>query len=297
MLKRNISDSRRLSELKTDSARLLWTWIIPFLDSEGRFYASPEMIKGKVVPRIGSFTLKNIPTYLNDMARVGLITLYAVDGEKLLQYRKFEVFQNIVKSREAAPLPGPESTGVVTTDSRSNPDKVETESRPPVPNLREVNLKESSKALPTEEQPVDNSPPEPKKPDLSKTEKKGALQSANGRWTEPLRNDLEEVMNEIRDRYGPNYFQQCYLAVQTHLTHANPVALIYCLRELIQQNLKGNKVSRPKDWLNKAIHNQDGKINAQESEAEAQRWKEPLAPEALGVLNKLGMSEFGGAHG
>ena len=53
MLKRNISESRRLAELKTDQARLLWTWIIPFLDSEGRSYASAEMIKGKSAVEIG----------------------------------------------------------------------------------------------------------------------------------------------------------------------------------------------------------------------------------------------------
>jgi len=81
--------------------------------------------------------------------------------------------------------------------------------------------------------------------------------------------------------------------VQTHLAHVNPEAMIYCLRELIQQNLKGNKIARPKEWLNKAIHNQDGKINAAESEAEAQQFKAPLAPAAIGVLDRLGMSGFG----
>lgn len=145
MLKRNISESRRLAELKTDSARLLWTWIIPFLDSEGRFYASPDMIKGKVVPRILSFTEKNIPKYIEDMASVGLITLYRVDGELLLQYRKFETFQKIVKSREAAPLVGPDKGEIVMTESRSNPDEVVSKSRLPFPNLREVNLREEKR--------------------------------------------------------------------------------------------------------------------------------------------------------
>jgi len=140
MLKRNISESRRLSQLKTDSARLLWTWIIPFLDSEGRFYASADMIKGKVVPRLPSFTEKNIPKYLEDMADVGLIALYEVDGEILLQYRKFEVFQKIVKSREAAPLPGPDEGTEITTLSGLDQDLIGSESRPPLRNIREVNL-------------------------------------------------------------------------------------------------------------------------------------------------------------
>ena len=147
MLKRNISESRRLAELKTDSARLLWTWIIPFLDSEGRFYASPEMIKGKIVPRLPGFTLKNIPTYINDMARVGLIILYSSDGEKLLQFRKFDTFQKIKKDREAAPLPAPTDQDMVRSKSGVGQDEIEIESRPPVSNLREVNLKKEKDAL------------------------------------------------------------------------------------------------------------------------------------------------------
>jgi hypothetical protein len=135
MLKRNISESRRLADLKTDSARLLWTWIIPFLDSEGRFYASPDMIKGKIVPRISTFTLKNIPIYIEDMARIGLITLYQIDGEKLLQYRNFDIFQKIQKEREAAPLPGPEKGKEIEIRSGLNQDKIET-------TLSEVKLRE-----------------------------------------------------------------------------------------------------------------------------------------------------------
>ncbi len=112
MLKKNISDSRRLSELKTDSARMLWTWIIPFLDVEGRFYAAPDMIKGKVVPRLKSFTEENISEYLQDMADVGLIQLYEADGDQYLQFRKFNEHQmNLRKDREApSSIPEPIQT-------------------------------------------------------------------------------------------------------------------------------------------------------------------------------------------
>lgn len=165
MLKRNISESRRLSQLKTDSARLLWTWIIPFLDSEGRFYASADMIKGKIVPRLSSFTLKNIPKYIEDMARVGLIILYEVDGEKLIQYRKFDTFQKIVKTREAAPLPPPTDQDLIRSQSGLDQDKVESESRLPCPNLREVNLREEKEE--DADAPVDNSKPEKKKISLN----------------------------------------------------------------------------------------------------------------------------------
>lgn len=309
MLKKAVSTSRRLADLETDSARLLYTWIIPHLDIEGRFYADPSMIKGSVVPRIKSFTEDLIAECIQDMASVGLITVYEVDGDQYFYFRKFADHQNLNPKREApSKIPDPPHTKEKNTLTKGNsidktehtdttPDKLQSTLDSPVSTpgqvkLREVKLRESTKALPTEEQPVDNSSHEQKTPDSLKT-KKGPLQSVNGRWTEQLRNDLEEIVTEIRDRYGPNYHQQCVIAVQTHLAHVNPEAMIYCLRELIQQNLKGNKIARPKEWLNKAIHNQDGKINAAESEAEAQQFKAPLAPAAIGVLDRLGMSGFG----
>lgn len=142
MLKRNISESRRLAALKTDAARLLWTWIIPFLDSEGRFFSTSDMIKGRVVPRLFTFTHRNIPTYIADMARVGLILLYEVDGEKLLQYRKFDVFQKIKKDRESAPLPAPSTPDLLRINSRVDQDELPTTSGLPASNLNEVNLNE-----------------------------------------------------------------------------------------------------------------------------------------------------------
>lgn len=112
LLKRNISDSRRLAELKTDSARMLWTWILPHLDIEGRLHASAELVKGKVCPRIKTMTEEKIRTYLEDMHRVGLIYLYKAEGDEYLEFRKFDVFQNLRPGKEAPsriPAPDPEA--------------------------------------------------------------------------------------------------------------------------------------------------------------------------------------------
>jgi len=111
MLKKAVSDSRRLAELKTDSARLLWTWILPYLDIEGRYFADPDLIKGKVVPRIKTFNANNIAEYLADMAEVGLITLFEYDGEKYLEYRNFKKFQRLNPDRESkSQIPEPENS-------------------------------------------------------------------------------------------------------------------------------------------------------------------------------------------
>jgi len=108
MLKKVVSESQKLPQLKTDSARLLWTWILPYLDIEGRFFADPNLVKGKVVPRLNTFNPENITEYLNDMARVGLIILYEIDGEKYLQFRNFKELQNLRDDREAkSKIPAP----------------------------------------------------------------------------------------------------------------------------------------------------------------------------------------------
>lgn len=108
MLKKAISTSRRLADLQSDSARMLYTWIIPHLDIEGRFYADPEMVKGSVVPRIKSFTLSKIEECLSDMHKVGLILVYKVDGDTYLQLRKFEDHQNLRRDKEAqSNIPAP----------------------------------------------------------------------------------------------------------------------------------------------------------------------------------------------
>lgn len=290
MLTRRVSRSTKLADLSSDTARMIYSWLIPYTDVEGRMEADPRLLKADIAPLLDHITPEVINNVLLDCARVGLIILYTGkhDGKAYLQVTKFEANQkNLRKDREApSQIPGPEPDQL-QTNSGATPEQLGYKRRE-----EKYKLRESTKALPTEEQPVDNSSHEQKTPDSLKT-KKGPLQSVNGRWTEQLRNDLEEIVTEIRDRYGPNYHQQCVIAVQTHLAHVNPEAMIYCLRELIQQNLKGNKIARPKEWLNKAIHNQDGKINAAESEAEAQQFKAPLAPAAIGVLDRLGMSGFG----
>ena len=48
MLSRDIVIDPAVAKL-SDKAALLYTWLIPFLDREGRFYALPEQIKGYIM--------------------------------------------------------------------------------------------------------------------------------------------------------------------------------------------------------------------------------------------------------
>jgi len=122
MLKKQISRSRRLGELKSDSARLLYTWILPHLDIKGRHEADPSVIKGEIVPRLESFNSKNIQAYLEDMHKVGLISLYRNDGDQFLQFRKFEEHQSLRPDKEACSrIPDPSCSGTTPVQL---PDKV-----------------------------------------------------------------------------------------------------------------------------------------------------------------------------
>jgi hypothetical protein len=140
MIRRAIATSKKLAQLKTDAARMLYAWQLPFLDAEGRLYASPDIIKGMVVPLLKTVTSLNIKQYLQDMRRVGLIQLYKIDGEDYQQYELFHKYQNIRKDREAPsriPAPGvrPENSGSSPAKDKLSKGKLrEVKVRPEVAN-------------------------------------------------------------------------------------------------------------------------------------------------------------------
>jgi hypothetical protein len=53
MLKRRITLSKKMAALKTDKARLLWFYMLPFTDVEGRINADPEDIRDEILRKQG----------------------------------------------------------------------------------------------------------------------------------------------------------------------------------------------------------------------------------------------------
>ena len=92
MLKKEISESKKLGALKSDSARLLYTWLIPWLDIEGRYTADPDILKGHLFPKVESMAKGKINKLLFELAEIGLIYLYKSNGEQYLQFTKFFLF-------------------------------------------------------------------------------------------------------------------------------------------------------------------------------------------------------------
>jgi len=124
MLQRSISNSKhipalidaveaRLGEPHGERAALLFTWLIPYLDSAGRCNADAAVVKGQVVPRLKKIREDDIPVYLEEMARVGLVDYYDADGDAWLSFPGFDRNQpNLRKDREASSKIPPPSAGI-----------------------------------------------------------------------------------------------------------------------------------------------------------------------------------------
>ncbi len=120
MLKKVISESKSLGNLKSDSARLLYSWLIPFLDIEGRHSADPDILKGHIFPKVKSMRVGKIARLLQDLAIAGLIVLYRKNEEIYLQLINFQEHQKLDRDREApSKIPAPTEDSIITPeDSR-----------------------------------------------------------------------------------------------------------------------------------------------------------------------------------
>jgi len=123
MLNKKISFSKKVAKLSLP-AKLLWTWLIPHFDCEGRFYASPQIIKGQVCPYVKELTLLKIGKCVQEMLDADLIILYGDDNANYMQSLGFDGEQTIDKNRESPsiiPHPTPEQ---LQSNSRVTPAEV-----------------------------------------------------------------------------------------------------------------------------------------------------------------------------
>jgi len=101
MIDKRIAKSKKLVALKHDRSRVLYFMILPHLDVEGKFTGDPEEIKEDCCPKLRYSVIK-IAESIIELADVGLLKLYEVDGQVFIQYTKFAPFQvGIRKDREA----------------------------------------------------------------------------------------------------------------------------------------------------------------------------------------------------
>jgi len=118
MLKRRITLSKKMAALKTDKARLLWFYMLPFTDVDGRIIADCEDVRDEIIrkQRTG-YSLTKIEDCLQDLYRVGLIILYESDGARYLEYTRFWEEQSHNRDRESKSTIPPPAQGTLWENS------------------------------------------------------------------------------------------------------------------------------------------------------------------------------------
>jgi transposase-like protein len=97
MLNRSISRDRDVAELANTvgvDAALLFTWMIPHLDRDGRMDADPEVVKGLVVPKLAHFTSGVVSDLLRSLSGTRMVRIYD-DGRGC----RFAVFPGFAKNQ------------------------------------------------------------------------------------------------------------------------------------------------------------------------------------------------------
>jgi len=126
ILLKSISESRKLAALKTDGARLLYTWLIPHLDINGCFSGDPRVIKGKIFTRLAK-TTRSIQSFIDDLQRVGLVIIYYAKDDIFLQVPDFAERQPTLNpEREGKPSIPPPTHEQLKSKSRPTQDKPNT---------------------------------------------------------------------------------------------------------------------------------------------------------------------------
>lgn len=103
ILSASLSQSRKFARLENNDHRLMYVLLIPHVDCEGRHDAEATILAGKCYTSLG-FTPDQIMVALGDMANVGLIHLYEVDGDLFLEVDDFLEHQIIRRKSNGDPV-------------------------------------------------------------------------------------------------------------------------------------------------------------------------------------------------
>lgn len=125
MLHKQISTSEDVSNLPLQ-AQLLFSWLIPHADDDGRLKGTPKYIKATIVPYF-DWSFEEIKTYLEQMHKLGLIYYWQDNNEFYIEFVKWTDYQSIRKDRyEPSKLPSYSNDNQLTTtrqpsDNQSTP--------------------------------------------------------------------------------------------------------------------------------------------------------------------------------
>lgn len=129
IIKESIRTSKSINQM-TDFQFRLWAYLVTYVDDYGRGSADPEILKGFVFPRRKGVTESNIKEALVNLACMGSIHLYEVDGESYLCFPNWSSHQRIQQKKSKFPEPPAENNhlqkptvfhGELPLESESNP--------------------------------------------------------------------------------------------------------------------------------------------------------------------------------
>ena len=104
IIKDSIRTSRSINAM-TDFQFRLWAYLITYVDDYGRGSADPELLKGFVFPRRKGVSEATIQKTLAELATMGSVTLYEVDGEPYLCFPNWSEHQTVRNKVSKFPAP------------------------------------------------------------------------------------------------------------------------------------------------------------------------------------------------
>ena len=126
-ISKEISLDEKVDSLSNDTARLLFTWMIPHLDVEGRIYGDPQVFRSIVAPR-RNYSNNTIAKYLAEFESKSLIERYTIDGHAYISVSNFSKHQlGLRKDKESQSRIPPKTPDLVRSKDGSTPTQVEVE--------------------------------------------------------------------------------------------------------------------------------------------------------------------------
>ena len=111
IIKESIRTSKKINNLNDFQFRL-WLYLITYVDDYGRGSADPELVKSFVFPRRKRISESDIEKALAELAGMGCILLYEVDGESYFYFPNWGEHQRIQTKKSK--FPEPPETGLQT---------------------------------------------------------------------------------------------------------------------------------------------------------------------------------------
>lgn len=133
IIKESIRTSKKVNAM-TDFQFRFWMYLITYVDDYGRGSADPELLKGFVFPRRKGLSEATIQKTLADLATIGCIRLYTVEGESYFCFPNWSVHQRVQTKKSKFPAPveniNPPLSTVTHGESppESNPIRIQSES-------------------------------------------------------------------------------------------------------------------------------------------------------------------------